>query len=70
MRVLINVLLQLSGSEKMISNAGAKDIEFNKLRCGSCGHSWLRREGVKADTCPACGSSYIEDERRNIDRKN
>ena len=53
----------------MISNAGVKDIEFNKIRCGSCGHSWLKREGVKPDTCPACGSAYIEDEQRNVDRK-
>lgn len=55
---------------EMISNAGVKDIEFNKVRCGSCGHSWLRREGIKSETCPACGSAYMEDEHRNVDRKN
>ncbi|NYT12547.1 MAG: hypothetical protein GKC03_08390 [Methanomassiliicoccales archaeon] len=53
----------------MISNADIKDIEFNKVRCGSCGHSWLRREGVKPNTCPACGSAYMEEEERNVDRK-
>ena len=53
----------------MISNADIKNIEYNKLRCGSCGHSWLKREGVKENVCPACGSSYMEEEERNVDRK-
>ena len=53
----------------MISNANIKDIEFNKIRCDSCGHSWLKREGVERNTCPVCGSPYMEDEHRNVDRK-
>jgi rRNA maturation endonuclease Nob1 len=53
----------------MISNAGAEEIRSLKVSCSRCGHSWLKREGVERDICPVCGSPYIEDEQRNVDRK-
>jgi len=56
----------------MISNAGIEEarVEASRYICKSCGHSWLRRDEKGSHICPVCNTPNIEDEEKNVIRKN